>query len=207
MNHLSNICFKPLTNSIYMKPLTMCFNLNGKERTWDLLEAHDSVLIIIYNISRNVFVLVKQFRPAVYYYAVPPKERVDTIDVNKYPAELGVTIELCAGIIDKNLTPIEIAREEVLEECGYDVDISNLHHIASYPSSVGSNGSKQTAFYCEVTDDMKVSEGGGVDDESIEVVEMTVSEVLNYISKKDMVSPPSFLFGIYWFVHNKVKNN
>lgn len=33
---------------------------------------------------------------------------------------LGFTLELCAGIIDKEgLSPAEIAREEVIEEVGY----------------------------------------------------------------------------------------
>ncbi|KAF5279549.1 hypothetical protein FQR65_LT03371 [Abscondita terminalis] len=166
-----------------MKPLTMCFTLNGKNRTWDLLEVHDSVVIILYNISRKVLVLVKQFRPAVYYYAIPAEERNDNVDVQKYPSELGVTIELCAGLLTKTC---------------------RLHQILSYPSSIGSSGSTQTAFYCEVTDDMKVTQGGGVEDESIEVVEMTVPEVLSYISNGKILSPPSFLFGIYWFIQNKM---
>lgn len=39
---------------------------------------------------------------------------------------------MCAGIIDKNKSIEEIAREEVLEECGYEVKVSNLEKILSY---------------------------------------------------------------------------
>ncbi|KAF5301148.1 hypothetical protein FQA39_LY10826 [Lamprigera yunnana] len=194
MNELSDIYFKPLEDSIYMKPCTMHFKLNGIDRTWDLFQVHNSVIIIIYNVSRNVLVFVKQFRPAVYYYTIPTNERNGHIDVKKYPAENGITIELCAGIIDKDLPIAEIAREEVLEECGYDIDISKLERIVSYPTNVGRNGSVQTAFYCEVTDEMKVTQGGGIEDESIEVVEMNVSEAKEYISKDDILSPSSLLY-------------
>lgn len=52
---------------------------------------------------------------------------------------------------------------------------------------------------------MRVSTGGGTDDELIEVVEMTVEDVKKYVTQKGVVnSPPSFLFGIYWFLLNKV---
>lgn len=48
-------------------------------------------------------------------------------------ASAGVTYELCAGLVDKpNLSLEEIARQEVLEECGYDVPASKLKRITSY---------------------------------------------------------------------------
>lgn len=52
--------------------------------------------------------------------------------MKKYPASLGVTLELCAGIVDKNKAMNEIAKEEVSEECGYDVPIENLHEVLTY---------------------------------------------------------------------------
>lgn len=207
MDKISNVVIKPLEKSIYMKPFTMHFEQNGTKRTWDLLTVHDSVAIIIYNISRNVLVLVKQFRPAVYYGSIPEEGRLvgSEIDVKKYPADIGITIELCAGIMDKELSEVEIAKEEVLEECGYDVPLSNLVKIGSYRSGVGTSASLQTAFYCEVTDDMKITEGGGVEDEIIDIIEMTVDDVKKYVTQSNIKSPPSFLFGIYWFLFNKIK--
>lgn len=51
------------------------------------------------------------------------------------PASAGVTYELCAGLVDKpDLSLEEIARQEVLEECGYDVPASKLRRITSYRS-------------------------------------------------------------------------
>ncbi|KAL1518375.1 hypothetical protein ABEB36_002007 [Hypothenemus hampei] len=207
MEKISNVIMRPLERSIYLKPYTMHFTQNGQEKSWDLLGVHDSVAIIIYNITRNVLVLVKQFRPAVYLGSINIEDRkLDCpIDIVKYPPENGITIELCAGIVDKTLSLAEIAKEEVLEECGYDVPLNALQFINQYRSGVGTSASIQTAFYCEVTDDMKVSHGGGTNDELIETVEMSVDEIRKYVTQKGVVvnSPPSFLFGIYWFLLNK----
>ena len=42
----------------------------------------------------------------------------------------GITLELCAGIIDKaDKTPREIARMEIFEECGYDVPLEAVEEI------------------------------------------------------------------------------
>lgn len=40
-------------------------------------------------------------------------------------------MELCAGIVDKNKSLVEIAVEEVREECGYEVRVSDMHRIIS----------------------------------------------------------------------------
>lgn len=206
MNKISNVIIKPLQESIYMKPLTMQFMQNGKKRAWDLLAVHDSVAVIIFNITRNVLILVKQFRPPVYIGSIPEEDRQGEIDVKKYPAELGITIELCAGIVDKNLPLPEIAAEEIYEECGYKIDAKLLEQVACYRSGVGTMGSIQTLFYCEVTDDMRMHQGGGVEDEVIDVVEMNILDIKKYIAQEHILSPPSFLFGIYWFLHMKAKN-
>lgn len=120
---------------------------------------HDSVAIIIYNTSRKKLIFVKQFRPGVYYCNIPADQRNKHIDMQKYPAKLGITLELCAGIVDKSKTLVEIAKEEVLEECGYDVPLANFERLHAYSAAVGISGTVLTMYYCEVSDDMKVAEG------------------------------------------------
>ncbi|XP_013170537.1 PREDICTED: uridine diphosphate glucose pyrophosphatase-like [Papilio xuthus] len=205
MEDLKNVYISPLPDSPYVKPFRFNYTQNGKEKTWDLLEVHDSVAIVVFNVSRKVMVFVKQFRPAIYYNCISPEDRKKTtIDTTKYPASLGLALEMCAGIIDKNKTVEEIAKEEVLEECGYDVPLSKLHRITSYRSGVGVQGALQTFFYCEVTDDMKTEKGGGVDDELIEVIEKTIPEIEEMVnSPGPITSPPSCLFALMWFLHYK----
>lgn len=205
MEDLEQVFVSPLPDSPYVKPFRLNYTQNGKEKTWDLLAVHDSVAIIVFNVTRRVMIFVKQFRPAIYYNCIHPKDRdEDVIDTKKYPASLGIALEMCAGIIDKNIPVNEIAREEVLEECGYNVETSNLQKIMSYRSGVGVQGSLQTLYYCEVTDDMKTEQGGGVDDEIIEVVEMTIPQIESMLkSEGPLASPPSCLFALMWFLHNK----
>lgn len=54
------------------------------------------------------------------------------IDTKEYPAENGIAIEFCAGMVDKDKPLVEIAKEEVLEECGYDVPVENFEEIVTY---------------------------------------------------------------------------
>ncbi|CAH2983256.1 unnamed protein product [Chilo suppressalis] len=204
MEDLEQVYVSPLPDSPYVKPFRLNYTQNGKQKSWDLLEVHNSVAIIVFNVTRKVMIFVKQFRPAIYYNSVHPEDRNDFIDTKKYPASLGIALEMCAGIIDKDKPTIEIAKEEVLEECGYNVEVENLQKIMSYRSGVGVQGSLQTLYYCEVTDDMKTEQGGGVDDEIIEVVEMTIPQIEKMLnSEGPLASPPSCLFSLMWFLHNK----
>ncbi|XP_044729144.1 uridine diphosphate glucose pyrophosphatase NUDT14-like [Chrysoperla carnea] len=203
MEKVTDVSFSPLENSQYIRPLRINFTQNGVKKNWDLMAVHDSVVIVLFNVTRKKLIFVKQFRPAVYYSKIPASERKETIDTKKYSPKLGITLELCAGIVDKNKSIDEIAREEILEECGYDVPLNQIHRILKHCVNPGVLGCGQTFFYAEVTDDMKVSEGGGVDDELIEVVELSVDELKAYIHSDEINSPPGFLFGVHWFLLNK----
>jgi UDP-sugar diphosphatase len=74
------------------------------------------------------------YASAVYLSNVREEDKgIDAeIDTRKYPAHLGFTLELCAGIVDKNKSLEEIACEEVQEECGYTVKASDLQKIIQY---------------------------------------------------------------------------
>lgn len=108
-----------------------------------------SVSILIYNVTRNVLIFVRQFRPGIRYFLIwlsvsngrfiglyvshiPEEDRSKPICTKKYPAELGITIELCAGIVDKDKSLIQIAKEEVMEECGYDVPLEKIQKVHSW---------------------------------------------------------------------------
>lgn len=205
MDDVKNVHFVPLPDSPYVKPFRLNYTQAGSEKSWDLLEVHDSVAIILFNVTRKVMIFVKQFRPAIYYSLISREDRKkSTVDTTKYAPALAIALEMCAGIVDKNIPLDEIAREEVLEECGYDVKLENLEKVLSYRAGVGVQGALQTLYYCEVTDDMKTEKGGGVDDEIIEVVEKTIPEIENmFTSETPLNSPPTCLFALLWFLRYK----
>ncbi len=38
----------------------------GKKRRWDVVQAHDSVAVLLFNHQLNAYIIVRQFRPAVH---------------------------------------------------------------------------------------------------------------------------------------------
>ncbi|XP_067847183.1 uridine diphosphate glucose pyrophosphatase NUDT14 isoform X2 [Heptranchias perlo] len=188
---------------------------NGIRKYWDFMKTHDSVSILIFNTTRESFVLVKQFRPAVYMCECARQGILIAADMTTstgcpqspvaaelLPASVGVTYELCAGIVDKpSLSLQEIAKEEVLEECGYNVPVGNLQKITSYRSGVGVTGSKHTMFYVEVSDDLLVGKGGGQAEEGelIDVVHIPLRDWQKFAFDERVPKTAGVNFAFMWF--------
>ncbi|CAG9832114.1 unnamed protein product [Diabrotica balteata] len=204
MEKVSEVFLTKYIPTIYTFPRTIQYLQNGKEKSCDVLAERDGVIIIVYNSTRNVLVLVKQFRASAYIQKVSEEDRIKTVDTQKYPAELGITLEFCAGLEDKSLPSEEIAKEEIFEECGYEVSIDQLEKIGVIRNLSVTTGANLTFYYCEVTDDMRRGQGGGVEGENVEVIEMPVEDVIKYANNPDYVnSPINFMYGLYWFLYNK----
>merc|ERR1712071_707715 len=194
MDVLSNVRVVPMIDSNFVKPLRLLFCLNGKERAWDLVRIHESVSVILFNKTNKKLILVKQFRPAVYYNSIPECDRCGPIDTSKYPPSIGRTLEICAGIVDKKKSLADFA-----------VEAEKLEYVIQYRSGVGISGDLQTMYYAEVEEDMRVSKGGGNPDEGeeIELIEMTIQEVEAYLLQKSVSSPAALLFALQWFLNKK----
>ncbi|XP_017879821.1 uridine diphosphate glucose pyrophosphatase-like [Ceratina calcarata] len=190
------------SDSPWLRPVRMHYQQDGERKDWDMVRAHDAVSIIIFNTTRKKLVFVRQFRPAFFYTFVPEKR--GPVDLQQYPPTLGVTLELCAGIVDKDKSLVEIARDEVREECGYEAPSEAFKYIITF-RNVSTSVSKHTLYYAEVTDEMHTHPGGGAasEGELIEVVELSIPEVKEYINSEEVQSPPSLLYGITWFLLNK----
>eukprot|EP00062_Callorhinchus_milii_P026668 gi/632989056/ref/XP_007883441.1/ PREDICTED: uridine diphosphate glucose pyrophosphatase [Callorhinchus milii] len=66
MDVLSHVELGACADSRFLRPLRVRYNQNGTNKSWDFMKSHDSVSILLFNTSRQCFILVKQFRPAVY---------------------------------------------------------------------------------------------------------------------------------------------
>ncbi len=173
----------PCDNPRFIKPLRLFYRQDGKEKSWEIVQTHDSVAILLYDRTHDAFVLVRQFRPAVFL-----KNRD------------GYTYELCAGLIDKEGKSIaQIASEEILEECGYAVAEVKLERITSFFTAVGFAGGEQTLFFASVDESMRVAEGGGIDEEKIEVVHLPVSEARAFMFDETKVKTPGLMFAFMWY--------
>lgn len=118
------------TDSPWVKPVRIFYTQDGHEKVWDVVKTHDSVGIVVFNTTRKKLILVRQFRPAAYYACLPDK--LEEINLERYPPSLGLTLELCAGIVDKDKPLVEIARDELREECGYEAPASAFTKIVTY---------------------------------------------------------------------------
>lgn len=179
---------KELKNPNFIKPIEIHYTLKSVKRVWEAVISYDSVSILLWHRDKDAFVLVKQLRPAVLH--ATQKD--------------GYTYELCAGIIDKDASDVQIAKEEVFEECGYDVPLENLQKVTTFYPSVGVTGAYQTLYYAEINASMKVSEGGGLADENIEVIYLPTQEAKKFIFDESYQKTPGMMMAFYWFFDNKI---
>ena len=120
------------------------------------------------------------------------------------PGSEGFTYELCAGIVDKQTSLEQIAKEEILEETGYDVPVEEIRYITNFWSNIGTAGSLQTVFYCEVTEDMHVGRGGGnpKEGEQINVIHIPIDQIDDVIYDTTKKKSTGLGFAFMWFSRN-----
>ena len=119
--------------------------------------------------------------------------------------EIGYTFELCAGITDKDKPLNVIMQEEILEECGYAIPLQNITKITEFYSSVGFAGSKQTLFFATLNEKYRQNNGGGIDDENIEVVFIPKNEAYNFILDTSYPKTSGIMFAFLWFFRNELE--
>lgn len=176
----------PLESAKFIKPIRINYTQNNTKKTWEAVLSHNSVSTLIYHSQKQAFVLVKQLR-------------ITVLNANKTE---GYTYELCAGIIDKQVCDLQIAKEEILEECGYDIPLQNIQKITSYYTSVGISGAKQTLYFAQCDESMKLNEGGGLEDEEIEVVYIPLKEAKSFMFDESYQKTPGLIMAFYWFFDN-----
>ena len=181
-NIIEDFVLHPLEKPNFVKTAFATYTQNGIKKSWEIVKSHNSVAVLIYHKERDAFVLVKQFRPPVY------RRNGD-----------GMTIELCAGLIDKEKSLEQIAKEEIEEECGFSVPLEGIERITEVLSAVGTSGSKQVIYYAEVDESLRISEGGGIQDEQIEVIEIPLKEVRTFMYDESIGKTVGLLFAFMWW--------
>ncbi|GBF97651.1 uridine diphosphate glucose pyrophosphatase [Raphidocelis subcapitata] len=184
--------------SPYVQPASIRYEIDGKERGWDIVKAHPSVGVVLYHSALDAFILVRQFRPAVY---AARRRAAEERGGPAPPKDAGFTFELCAGLVDKGGKSLEqIAAEEVEEECGYRVAPSALRSVASAIASSGTTGAEHFIFYAAVDESMRVNPGGGLDGhgEAIEVLALPFSSAPAFVLDSSQPKSPGLMFGLLW---------
>jgi UDP-sugar diphosphatase len=184
---IKNFKVESLDTTNFVKPVKLSYTQNNQAKTWEAVKSFDSVAVLLYHKTLDSFLLVKQFRPPVYM-----------CDKN-----YEITYELCAGIIDKDKSLEQIAKEEILEECGFDVDVKSIQKVTSFFTNVGVSGAKQHLFFATIDDSLKVGNGGGVGTEVIELEYLPLNQAKEFIFDESKAKTPGLMFAFYWFFEDK----
>ena len=187
INIIENFKTSELSDTKFIHPVKVTFNQNGKDKTWEAVKSHDSVAVLLYHEEKKAFLLVKQFRAPVYL-----NDKTKTY-----------TYELCAGLVDKDVSLVQIAKEEIDEECGYEVKIEDIQKVTSFFTNVGISGGCQHLFFAKINESMKIHQGGGINDEQIELHFLLLEQCDELIFDESKAKTPGLMFSFYWFLKNK----
>ena len=150
------------------------FDYQKKDNSWEtqVREAYDrgnGATILLYNKQSQNVILTRQFRMPTY------------LNGNT----TGMMIEACAGLLDKDNAE-DCIKRETEEETGYHVtEVKKIFEVYMSPGSV----TEIVHFFSgEYTKDMKVNDGGGVDDEqeNIEVLEIPFEKAYAMIASGEI---------------------
>ena len=143
--------------------------------------------ILLYNKAQQTVILTRQFRMPTY--------------VNGNTS--GYLIECCGGLLDKD-NPEECIRRETEEETGYKVtDVKKIFEAYMSPGSVTEI---LYFFVAEYSKEMKVSSGGGLDEESenIEVLEIPFKQALDMIYTGEIKDAKTIMLLQYAQIHQLI---
>jgi UDP-sugar diphosphatase len=180
---ITDFSITTLDDNKFVRPVRLYYSQNGSKRSWEAVKSHDSVSVLLYHTEKQAFLLVKQFRPAVHLH---------------HP-EHYFTYELCAGIVDKNASLKQITREEINEECGYDVPLRKIRKVSSFFTNVGVTGCRQYLFYATIDESLKVHAGGGIHNEEIILEFIPLDQAREFLLDENIAKTPGLMFAFYWF--------
>jgi len=162
----------------------------GNDGVWQKLtrEAYDrgnGATILLYNKDSKSVILTRQFRMPSY------------LNGN----EEGYLIECCAGLLDKHNAE-DCIRKETEEETGYK--ISHVQKVFEAYMSPGSVTEILYFFVAEYSKEMKISDGGGADDEheNIEVLEVPFVKALDMIKTGEIKDGKTIMLLQYAQINN-----
>ena len=153
-------------------------------------EAYDrgnGATILLYNKHHKTVILTRQFRMPTY------------INGNAD----GYLIECCAGLLDKD-NPEDCIKRETEEETGYRV--SSVEKVFEAYMSPGSVTEILYFFVAEYSNDIRVSDGGGVheENENIEVMEIPFSHALQMIKAGEIKDGKTIMLLQYAQINNLI---
>lgn len=133
----------------------------------EVYDRGNGATILLYNREKQSVVLIRQFRIASW------------VNGN----ESGMLIEACAGLLDDD-EPEVCIRKEAVEETGYEV--GEVRKVFELYMSPGGVTEIVHFFIAEYSDAQRANNGGGVEDEDIEVLELPFEQALAMVASGEI---------------------
>jgi GDP-mannose pyrophosphatase NudK len=193
MNENIKIIEKKLLSDNWYKLHKYTFDYKTKSGEWQRQsrEAYDrgnGAVILLYNLTQKTVILTQQFRLPTY------------VNGN----ESGMLIEACAGLLDKDNAE-DCIRRETEEETGYK--ISEVKKVFEAYMSPGSVTEILYFFIAEYSKEMKISEGGGHEDEqeNIDVLEIPYENALKMVETGEIKDGKTIMLLQYLQINGLLK--
>jgi len=160
-------------------------NGNWQTHTREAYDRGNGATILLYNKEKKTVILTRQFRLPTY------------LNGN----QSGFLIEACAGLLD-NDNPEECIRKETEEETGYRVN--SIQKVFEAYMSPGSVTEILYFFIAEYSKEMRVSSGGGIDEEheNIEVLELPFKRAIEMIESGEIKDGKTIMLLQYLLLSN-----
>jgi nudix-type nucleoside diphosphatase (YffH/AdpP family) len=155
------------------------FDYQRKDGSWETQEreAYDrgnGAAILLYNRHKQAIILTRQFRLPTY--------------INGNPT--GMLVEACAGLLDQD-QPEAAIRREAEEETGFKV--KEVQKIFEAYMSPGSVTEKLYFYIAQYNEADRINNGGGIEDEDIEVMEIPFPEAVQMVANGDIMDAKTIM--------------
>lgn len=159
MSDTKIISTKNVYTARYFNVFRRTLERNGRTFTKEFIERHDTAVIIAYTKDNEIY-MESQYRDAL--------ERM--------------SLEVVAGQVEKGEDPFETAKKELKEETG--LTAKTWHKLATWDLSVNMKG--KTHIFAAT--DLTQGETNLEDDEEIEMIKMSLDDIINKIEKGELTA-------------------
>lgn len=187
-----NIRTELLSDNWYiLNKITFEYLGNNGEWQTQIRESYDrgdGAAILLFNSSKKTIILTRQFRMPTYLNG----------------SDDGMSVEVCAGLLDGD-DPEVCVKKEAEEESGYRV--SKVQKVLQAFMSPGAVTEIVHLFTAEYSDQMKVSDGGGLahEQEHIEVLEVPFTKALKMVETGEISDAKTIMLLQHAQIHNLLK--
>lgn len=153
----------------------------NKQFTRVRIKKENAVAVLVLNTDSNKIILTRQLRYPI---------------ASQHPEPL---LEIVAGKIDGDDSPVATALREAEEEIGYKVKPENLKFLFTCFPTPGYSSELFHLYYARVSNADKINNGGGLESENeyIEVIEMDKDEFYSQLKSGVLKDGKTYLAGLF----------